>query len=126
MISRIFLLQHYKTGNKLKFKMQKYKYVMAIQYASKLQMSPEEITDGIKNMGIQMKWNTAVQNLYNKVKVIIRWKFIVIQMYPREQVKFKINNLIFLKKELLKKEKAKSKHSQGSYRDHIIGKWKID
>lgn len=51
MISRIFLLQHYKTGNKLKFKMQKQKYVMAIQYASKLQMSPEEITDGIKIWG---------------------------------------------------------------------------
>ena len=29
-IKNIFWLQHYKTGNKLKFKMQKYKYVMAI------------------------------------------------------------------------------------------------
>ena len=28
---------------------------MATQYASKLPMSPEKITEGLKNMGIQMK-----------------------------------------------------------------------
>ena len=46
----------------------------------------------------------------------------MIQKYPMEQVKSKINNLIFMEKELEKEEKAKSKHSQESYKDHVINK----
>ena len=46
-------------------------------------------------------------------------------MQTREQVKSKVNNLILLEKELEKKEKEKSKHSQGSYKDHM-SKWKIE
>ena len=59
------------------------------------------------------------------MKLIIRWKFVVIQMQTRKQVKSKVNNLILLEKELEKKEKEKSKHSQGSYKDHM-SKWKIE
>ena len=46
----------------------------------------------------------------------------MIQTYPMEQVKSKINNPIFMEKELEKEEKAKSEHSQESYNDHIINK----
>ena len=99
---------------------------MATQYASKLPMSPEKITEGIKNMGIQMKMKHSNPKYILQSEVIIRWKFIMIQKYPMEQVKSKINNLIFMEKELEKEEKAKSKHSQESYKDHIINKWKKD
>ena len=48
----------------------------------------------------------------------------MIQTYPMEQVKSKINNTIFMEKELEIEEKSKSKHSQESYNDHIINKLK--
>ena len=54
----------------------------------------EEIKEGIKKyLETNNNENTMIQNLWDTAKAVLRWKFIAIQSYLREQEKSQVNNL---------------------------------
>lgn len=55
---------------------------------------------------------TTLQNLWAAAKVVIRGKFIAIQIYFKKQEKSQINNLNFHLKKLEKEEQTKPKVSR--------------
>ena len=48
--------------------------------------------------------NTAIQNLWDTIKAVLRGKFIAIQAYLKKQEKSQINNLTLHLKQLEKEE----------------------
>ena len=63
------------------------------------------------------KWKTAVQNLQDAAKTVLRGKFIVIQAYFKKQEKSQITNLTLHLKQL---EKEEQKYPKASRRKKII------
>ena len=53
-----------------------------------------------------------IQNLWDRAKAVLRWKFIAIQSYLRKQEKPQINNLTLHLKQLEKGEQTKPKVSR--------------
>lgn len=63
--------------------------------------STKKITEEIKNyMETSANENTAIQNLWNAAKAILRGKYMAIQAYVKKQEKSQINNLKLHLKEL--------------------------
>ena len=56
--------------------------------------------------------NTAIQNLWDIAKAVLRGKFIVIQAFLKKKEKSQINNLNYHLKELEKEEQTKPKVSR--------------
>ena len=61
--------------------------------------------------------NTAMQNLWDTVKAVLRGRFIAIQAYLKKQEKSQINDIILHLKQL---EKEEMKNPRGSRRKEII------
>ena len=61
--------------------------------------------------------NTAMQNLWDTVKAVLRGRFIAIQAYLKKQEKHRINNLTLHIKQL---EKEEVKNPKVSRRKEII------
>ena len=70
----------------------------------------EEIKRGIKKyLQTNDNENTAIQNLWDAKKAVLRGKFIAIQAFLRKEEKSEINNLSYHLKELGKEEQTKTK-----------------
>ena len=73
----------------------------------------EEIKEEIKKyLETNDNENTAIQNLWDAAKAVLRGKFIAIQAYLKKQEKSEINNLTLHLKELEKEEQTKPKVSR--------------
>ena len=73
----------------------------------------EEITEKIKKyLETNDNENTAIQNLWDAARVVLRGKFIAIQANLKKQDKSQINNLTLHLKELEKEEQTKPKVSR--------------
>ena len=73
----------------------------------------EEIKEEIKKyLETNDNENTAIQNLWDAAKAILRRKLIAIQAYFKKQEKYQINNLTLHLKELLTEEQTKPKFSR--------------
>ena len=73
----------------------------------------KEIKEEIKNyLETNDSENTAIQNLWDAAKAVLRGKYIAIQAYLKKQEKSQINNLTLHLKELEKEEQTKPKVSR--------------
>ena len=76
-----------------------------IQRLNHIFLNNQQITEEIKK-GIKIcietsdNENTTTQNLWDSVKVGLRWKFVTIQAYLKKQEKHQINNITLLLKQL--------------------------
>ena len=74
----------------------------------------EEIREEIKKyLETNYNKNTALQNLWDAAKAVLRGKFIAIQAYLKKQDKSQINNVTLQLKELEKEVQTKPKVSRG-------------
>ena len=83
------------------------------KYVLKNQWVNEEIKKEIKKyVETNDNEDTTIQNLQNAAKVVLRGKFIVIQVFLKKEEKSPINNLIHHLNELEKEEQTKPKVSR--------------
>ena len=80
-------------------------------------LNKQEITEEIKEeikkyLETNDNENTAIQNLWEAAKSVLRGKFIAMQAYLKKQEKSQINNLTLHLKELEKEEQTKPKLSR--------------
>ena len=85
-------------------------------------LNNQQITAEIKNeikicIETNENENTAIQNLWDSVRAVLRGRFIAIQAYLNKQEKNQINNLTLHLKQL---EKEEMKHPRVSGRKEII------
>ena len=71
-----------------------------------------------QDASFQARWeNTATQNLWDSIKVVLRGRFIAIQAYLKKQEKSQTNNLTLQLKQL---EKEEMQNPRVSRRKEII------
>ena len=79
----------------------------------KNEWATEEIKEEIKKyLETNDNENTAIQNLWDEAKAVLRGKFIAIQAYLKKKEKSQIKNLTLQLKELEKEEQTKPKVSK--------------
>ena len=80
-------------------------------------LNNQEITEEIKGeirkyLETNGNENMTIQNLWDAAKAVLRWKFIGMQSYLKNQEKSQINNLTLHLKELEKEEQTRPKVSR--------------